>query len=142
VTPKRSERQTIPPSLDLPQHARDSDARLAGARATGHARPWGAEDGGDTSTTPRSDARLITRPNLGAVLTDEAWARGVVGAPYVVVPSDQLKRLPLGHRAGFLLSQMDGVTDLETIIELAAMPREETLRLARDLFESGVIAFR
>jgi hypothetical protein len=37
---------------------------------------------------------------------------------------------------------MDGVTDLETLIELAAMPRDETLRLMRDLFERGVVSFR
>jgi hypothetical protein len=86
--------------------------------------------------------RLATRPTLGAALTDEAWARGMTGAPHVVVSIGQLKRLPLGHRAGFLLSLMDGATDLETVLELAAMPREEALRMARDLFESGVVAFR
>ena len=84
----------------------------------------------------------MTRPDFRPGLTDEAWARGVVGTPYLVLPPAQLKRLPLGHRAGFLLSCMDGATDLETLIVLSSMPREETLRLARDLFESGVIAFR
>jgi len=37
---------------------------------------------------------------------------------------------------------MDGATDLETLIELAAMPRDETLRLMRDLFQRGVVIFQ
>ncbi len=84
----------------------------------------------------------MTRRNFGATVTDEAWARGVAGSPYVAIPREQLKRLPLGHRAGFLLSCMDGATDLETLVAVSAMTREETLRLARDLFESGVVEFR
>jgi hypothetical protein len=37
---------------------------------------------------------------------------------------------------------MDGAMDLETVIALSAMPRAEALRLARDLVESGIVAFR
>ncbi len=84
----------------------------------------------------------MTRPDFRPAITDEAWARSVLGTAYVVLPPEQLKRLPLGHRAGFLLACMDGATDLETLVTLSAMPREETLRLARDLFESGIVAFR
>ena len=56
--------------------------------------------------------------------------------------ADELKRLPLDHRAGFLLSLMDGAMDLETLVEVAGMPQGEVLRLVRDLFESGVVDFR
>jgi hypothetical protein len=58
------------------------------------------------------------------------------------MPVDLLKRLPLDHRAGFLLSLMDGAIDLDTMVEIAGMPRREVLRLVRDLFESGVVDFR
>jgi hypothetical protein len=93
--------------------------------------------------TPRtqSEVRIVTRPNLEAP-TDEAWAREMVGAPYVAVPGAQLVRVPLGHRAGFLLSRMDGKSDMETVIALSAMPRDEALRLVRDLYDSGIIGFR
>jgi hypothetical protein len=121
----------VPPSFDVAQIAKDSDARLAAAQPAN-----------EESSSPRSEMRLATRPTMGAALTDEAWARGMTGAPYVIVSLAQLKRLPLGHRAGFLLSLMDGATELGTVLELAAMPRDEALRMARDLFESGVVAFR
>jgi hypothetical protein len=79
---------------------------------------------------------------VGAASTDEAWARAMPGVLVVVTPPERLKRLPLDHRAGFLLSRIDGATDLETLIEIAAMPRHEALRIVRDLFESGVVDFR
>lgn len=74
--------------------------------------------------------------------TDEAWAREMVGAPIVVMTAEMLRRLPLDHRAGFLLSLMDGTIDLATVIELSAMRKRDALRLARDMYEAGVIAFR
>jgi hypothetical protein len=41
-----------------------------------------------------------------------------------------------------LLSLMDGTMDLATVVEVSAMPRNDALRVVRDLFESGVVAFR
>ena len=131
---KRSERPTVPPSFDVARYAKDSDARMAKARAV--------EPDEDAGLLPRSQVRLLTRPDAGPVVTDEAWARTMTGAPYVSMGPDQLKRLPLGHRAGFLLSQMDGSLDIETLVEVSAMPRSEALRLVRDLYESGVVHFR
>ena len=74
--------------------------------------------------------------------SDEAWACDRVGAAVVVMPTDELRRLPLDHRAGFLLSLMDGTMDLETLVEVCTMARADALCLVRDLFESGVIRFR
>jgi hypothetical protein len=78
---------------------------------------------------------------MGATITDEAWARGVAGAPIVLMPPDQLRRLPLDHRAGFLLSLMDGTIDLATVIDVSAMPPSDALRAVRDLFDAGVVGF-
>jgi hypothetical protein len=148
VTPRRSERPTVPPSFDVAQYAKDSEARMrratpSAARRSQPALELDLEEGFEAAAPKaQSEVRLATRPNLAATPTDEAWARSMAGAPYVAVSGAELMRLPLGHRAGFLLSRMDGKSDLETIIAVSAMPRDEALRLARDLYESGVIAFR
>jgi hypothetical protein len=133
--PSQSDRPTIPPSFDVQQYAKDSDARLAAV-------PAASASEQDAGALPQSEMRLLTRPKLGAAITDEAWARAVSGTPAVVMADQDLKRLPLDHRAGFLLSLMDGTVDLDTLAEIAAMPREEVLRVVRDLFESGVVDFR
>jgi hypothetical protein len=92
--------------------------------------------------SPCSEIRLATRPSMGATITDEAWARAVVGSPIVLMPPDQLRRLPLDHRVGFLLSLMDGTIDLATVIEVSAMPPSDALRAVRDLCDAGVVVFR
>jgi len=141
---KRNERPTVPPTFDVEQYAKDSDERIRTA-------PLGADVGEDAidpaaivvpSSSPQSETRIVTRPKTGAAITDEAWARKATGAPTIVLSSESLCRLPLDQRAGFLLSLMDGTMDLETIVEISTMPREEVLRIVRDLFESGVVAFR
>jgi hypothetical protein len=125
-----SDRPTVPPSFDLVEFARDSDSRVAAAAQV------------PEEPEPESQVRLTTRPAFGAAVTDEAWARSARGALVVTMAPDVLCRLPLDHRAGFLLSQMDGATDLETLISIGPMPRPEALRILRDLFECGVIDFK
>lgn len=101
----------------------------------------GASIGSLDETLPQSEMRIATRPRMEAVETDESWARTAVGTLIVKLSLDALKKLPLDHRAGYLLSRMDGNLDLETLVEVAAMPRCDVLRMVRDLFESGVVAF-
>jgi hypothetical protein len=93
-----------------------------------------------------SEVRIATRPQWRAIsdeaLTNEMWARTLVGTPVVTMTGESLRRLPLDHRAGFVMSLMDGSMDLEMIVELCGMEREEALGLVRDLHASGVIVFR
>jgi hypothetical protein len=117
----------VPPAFDLPQFARDSD-RWAKAPA-------------DDSNDKASEVRLATRSRIDPLGANEAWARSVIGVPRVRVTGDALKRLPLDHRAGFLLSLMDGSLDLETIIEVSAMSHDKALALVRDLYDSSIIEF-
>jgi hypothetical protein len=121
-----STRPTVPPAFDVPQFARDSD-RWAKAAA-------------DDSNEKASEVRLATR-RIDPLGTNDAWARSVTGVPRVTVTGDALKRLPLDHRAGFLLSLMDGSLDLETIIEVSAMSHDDALALVRDLYDSSIIEF-
>jgi hypothetical protein len=130
----KSECPTIPPGFDVARYARDSDERMARVEPP----PTDDDDG---PPTKRSEVRLLTRPEMGSVVTDEGWARTMTGSPVCTMDPATLKRLPLDHRAGFLLSLMDGRTELETLLELACMPREEVLRVVRDLYESGVVEF-
>lgn len=130
---RRNERPTIRPPFDVAKHAKDSDEQIARVRPE-------LEDE-ESAKLPRSETRLSTRPSMGAVMTDEAWARSMAGAPVVVVPPAELVKLPLDHRAGFLLSRMDGLIDVDTLVEVSAMARADALRLVRDLYDSGIVEF-
>jgi hypothetical protein len=110
------------------------------ASSVGATRSASPEPASSESAT-RSERRLVTRPRLGAFVTNEAWARSMAGRPYVALTGEALKRLPLDHRAGFVLSLMDGAIELETVIELCAMQRDDALTIIRDLYESDVVRF-
>lgn len=128
---RRSDLPTVPPPFNVDCFAKDSDAKLKAANLPA----------GDQQTL-QSERRLVTRPAMGAAATDEAWARKMTGAIATTTPLDQLKKMPLDHRAGYLLSWMDGTIDLDTLVEVSTMPRDEVLRIVRGLFESGVVVFR
>jgi hypothetical protein len=59
--------------------------------------------------------------------------------PEVVVTGDQLRWLSLDHRAGFLLSLVDGTSSVEELLDISGMPRFEALRTLCDLLEQNVI---
>ncbi|HEY8040346.1 MAG TPA: hypothetical protein VIF15_11160 [Polyangiaceae bacterium] len=138
MMPRKSDRPTVPPSFDVEQYAKDSDARMA---TVPRVEP-DEEPQAEAEVVCSSEMRLMTRREMGAAVTNDAWARSMTGTPVVALSGDRLRRLPLDHRAGFLLSLMDGTIDLETLISIAAMPRDDVLRTVRDLFESGVVEFR
>jgi hypothetical protein len=133
---RRSEAPTVPPPFNVDRYAKDSDARVAAVHGS-------VEPASEPAVEERaaSERRLISRPKIAAA-TDEAWACGRSGALTTVVSVDTLKGMPLDHRAGYLLSWMDGSIDLETLIEVSTLPRDQVLRIVRDLFESGIVAFR
>lgn len=132
--PESTDRPTAPPDFDLSAYVRESEKRVAVA---------GSLDVLADLLDPSSEVRLAARPPIGEFLGLEAWAAQIGGGPMVVnAPPEVLKQLPLDHRAGFLLSLMDGDLDLETLIEVSGMAREEALVIVQELHEAGVVEFR
>ena len=139
---RRSDLPTVPPAFNVTRFAKDSDEKITVVPP----RPFPSNEWPEaqelvTDGSPQSQMRVATRPRMEATETDESWARTAVGVLVVQMSVDNLKRLPLDHRAGFLLSRIDGSIDLETLVEVAALPRHDVLRMVRDLADSGVVAF-
>lgn len=66
---------------------------------------------------------------------------GSVGArPRVVLRPDEILWLNIDHRAGFVLSQIDGTVTVDELYMLSGMSRMETARILAGLLEDGVIA--
>ena len=130
---RRSELPTVPPPFNVVRYAQDSDAKLVAAAASVPE---------EEAPVVKSETRLATRPPTEVAETDETWARGMTGSLVASVKLDELKGTPIDHRAAYLLSWMDGTVDLETLAQVSTMPREEVFRIVRDLYESGIVAFR
>ena len=59
--------------------------------------------------------------------------------PRVLISSEEVIWLNLDHRAGFILSQIDGSVSYEDIISLSGMPRLDTVRILSNLINDRVI---
>lgn len=59
--------------------------------------------------------------------------------PRVVMGADQLRWLTLDHRAGFLLSCIDGSSSVDEILDVSGMASLDALRILHELLQEGVI---
>jgi hypothetical protein len=87
-----------------------------------------------------SEVRIKTRGE------DRPTARPpIVAAPFlsrvpvVTMGDTEMRAQPLDHRAGFLLSFVDGRETLETIVDASAMALDEVIAIVEDLRARGVI---
>jgi serine/threonine protein kinase len=60
--------------------------------------------------------------------------------PHLAMDAHQLTGTSLDHRAGFLLSCVDGTSTISEILDVTPMARVETLRLICELLDHGVIS--
>jgi hypothetical protein len=58
----------------------------------------------------------------------------------ISVPSDQIRWLSLDHRAGFVLSLIDGSSTVEELLDISGMNRLDALRILYTLYDQRVIA--
>ena len=61
--------------------------------------------------------------------------------PVVMVPDAEVRWLGLDHRAGFLLSRIDGVATVDELVDVSGMGRLEALKILAELLEAKAIRF-
>jgi tetratricopeptide (TPR) repeat protein len=59
--------------------------------------------------------------------------------PRLAIKPEEVMWLNLDHRAGFLLAQIDGTVDYDTLFALSGLPRLDTARILANLIADGVI---
>jgi hypothetical protein len=64
------------------------------------------------------------------------------GVPRVAVTPNDMRWLSIDHRAGFMLSLIDGKTSYDNLLQLSGMPTFDTLRLLHQLLEDQVISHK
>jgi hypothetical protein len=65
---------------------------------------------------------------------------GLNRVPQVTTSAEQMRWLSLDHRAGFVLSLIDGTCTFDEILDISGMRRLDALRILFDLFQQNVIA--
>ncbi|MEJ7603135.1 MAG: serine/threonine-protein kinase [Kofleriaceae bacterium] len=129
-----------PPSTPVPSAADRSDQRADQARTSASGRP--------KSPTERASATGPVEITLPPLTDDEHERRYLARlggnrelVPRLVIDAQRLTGLSLDHRAGFLMSCIDGQSSLDDILCLSGMTRLETLRLVCELADQRVIVF-
>jgi len=62
--------------------------------------------------------------------------------PVVVVPRAQMRWISMDHRAGFVLSLIDGSSSIEMILDLCGMPKLDAYRILQELVQQKIVSFR
>jgi hypothetical protein len=62
--------------------------------------------------------------------------------PMVIVPRAQMRWLSMDHRAGFILSLIDGSSSVEMILDMSGMPRLDAYRILHELVQQKIVSFR
>ena len=87
-----------------------------------------------------SEANALSNECRAALERDCLSAIGSLAAiPVVVVSPIELKGFGLDHVSGFLLSLMDGVTDVEMLLDICGLPRLLALRHLSGLVARGIV---
>lgn len=78
-----------------------------------------------------------SRERLEQIYTSRLGAMTKI--PVVTVPGSEVRWLGLDHRAGFLLSRIDGLSPIHVILDVSGMPRLDTLKTLSELLDAGAI---
>ena len=149
-------RPTLVPAFDPEAFARDSELKQRAARpASGEptideARRLLAEGEAEEAlfllarlleVVPlHAEASALSNECRAALERDCLSAVGTLSSVLVIaVPADELKGFGLDNMSGFLLSLIDGATDVETVLDLCGRPRLLALRHLRGLVDRGVL---
>jgi len=86
------------------------------------------------------EARDYLRQNEATLVAMYESKLGPLGrVPRLAIKPEEVMWLNLDHRAGFLLSQVDGAVDYESLFALSGLPRLDTARILATLIADGVI---
>jgi hypothetical protein len=86
------------------------------------------------------EARDYLRQNEATLISMyESKLGSLARVPRLAVKPEEVLWLNLDHRAGFLLAQIDGTVDYESLFALSGLPRLDTARILANLIADGVI---
>jgi tetratricopeptide (TPR) repeat protein len=86
------------------------------------------------------EARDYLRQNEATLISMyESKLGPLARVPRLAIQPEEVLWLNLDHRAGFLLAQIDGTVDYDSLFALSGLPRLDTARILANLIADGVI---
>lgn len=110
----------------------------------------GANSSTETSTNVRPNERETARPSAPDIPALDVNTRPTIptprprlalgGIPSRLVDDNQMRALPLDHRAAFVLMHIDGKTPIRTLVDVTGMMPDELVTLVERLLELKAIS--
>ena len=74
----------------------------------------------------------------------QTYERGLSphAVPRILIPPEQLEHERLGPQEGFVLSRINGESDIESILSVCPFREADSLRMIRKLLDSGIIGIK
>ena len=86
------------------------------------------------------EARDYLRQNEATLISMyESKLGPLTRVPRLAIKPEEVLWLNLDHRAGFLLAQIDGTVDYDSLFALSGLPRLDTARILANLIADGVV---
>jgi hypothetical protein len=154
LEPPPSELPSLRPlagGLSVPPAARVSGLYSSVPRVRGpsSAPPEAAKSSPAIVAAPRVSAPppiTSSVPPAGAASSPEELERSYLktlgsleGVPRLVLSPAELGKLSLDHRAGFVLTFVDGASSIDTLLDASGLPRLELLRILAELVLAGAV---
>jgi hypothetical protein len=137
ATHTAADRQASLPAAGSAMNALERRARAAVDTQPAAVDPGEMDDAGTTVTeTEGVDVDALGEDTLLELIGS------LDRVPHLAVDASCLRGLPVDHRAGFLLAEIDGQLDMETLVDVSGMPRLDTLRILFRLLEDGIVRVR
>jgi tetratricopeptide (TPR) repeat protein len=87
-----------------------------------------------------AEAREYLRQNESTLVAMyESKLGPLTAVPRLAIKPEEILWLNLDHRAGFLLAQIDGAIDYDSLFALSGLPRLDTAKILATLIQDGVI---
>jgi hypothetical protein len=93
----------------------------------------------DRITIPSVLAALLAEDEPESPASEVRATLPRYAVPWLVVTYDALRALPIEPRDAFLVSLVDGRSSVDMILDLSAMPQDETLAILTRLLKLGAI---
>jgi hypothetical protein len=144
----------VPTPLDLPNEDHATEMRVLAGELVDRCRTM-LEHGRIESAVAAAESALregerAPPPGIAEVIEParplferafEAYVGTMDQIPILAISEGVLATQGLDHRAGFLLSRIDGLMTIEHLLDIAGMPRFEALRILAWLLRSKTIRF-
>jgi hypothetical protein len=131
------QRPTLSPPFDPEAFARESESKL---RAGVRSRDVPFDPDGEPPTRRGPDPNSGTASEVRRVVRTPQAALSRTAVPLLTVSFAELRTMPLDHRAGFLISLIDGNSTVEMILDVSGMPEVEAMAILVSFAQTGIIA--